>query len=59
MKKFKEDTTTASIPNPATTAMGPKTVMTPMHDRRRRKDKHPKLLKKFRKYLEDNGVMDA
>ena len=43
-------TSTASIPNPATTAMGPKYV----HDRRRRKDKFPVLLKRFRKYIEDN-----
>ena len=44
-------TSTASIPNPATTAMGPKYV----HDRRRRKDKFPVLLKSFRKYIEDHG----
>ena len=44
-------TSTASIPNPATTAMGPKYV----HDRRRRKDKFPVLLKRFRKYIEDHG----
>jgi len=43
-------TSTASIPNPATTAMGPNYV----HDRRRRKDKFPVLLKRFRKYIEDN-----
>lgn len=64
----KEDaaaTSTASIPNPAQTAMGPRL---PVHllrrrrgmeinmtDRRRRKDKTPVLLKKFRKYMEDNG----
>jgi len=44
-------TSTASIPNPATTAMGPNYV----HDRRRRKDKFPVLLKRFRKYIEDHG----
>ena len=56
---------TGSIPNPAQTAMGPRL---PVHvlrrrlgkeinmtDRRRRKDKTPVLLKKFRKYMEDNG----
>ena len=57
---------TGSIPNPAQTAMGPSRL--PVHifrrrvgkeihmtDRRRRKDKTPVLLKKFRKYMEDNG----
>ena len=47
-------TTTASIPNPATTAMGPKLKTTTMHDKRRKKDKFPVLLKRFRKYIEDN-----
>ena len=42
---------TSAIPNPATTAMGPNYV----HDRRRRKDKFPVLLKRFRKYIEDHG----
>lgn len=51
-----EDTTTASIPNPAATAQGPKLKATLMHDRRRSLKKKPKLLKKFRKYLEDMGV---
>jgi len=49
-----EMTTTASIPNPATTAMGPRLKTTTMHDRRRKKDKFPVLLKRFRKYIEDN-----
>lgn len=44
-------TSTAAIPNPATTAMGPNYV----HDRRRRKDKFPVMLKRFRKYIEDHG----
>ena len=56
-KAKSEVTTTASIPNPADTAMGPKLKTTVMHDRRRKKDKHPKLLKRFSKYLEDNGVI--
>ena len=47
-------TTTASIPNPADTAMGPRLKTTTMHDKRRRKDKLPVLLKRFRKYIEDN-----
>lgn len=56
-------TSTASIPNPAQTAMGPSRM--PIHiyrrrvgqeinmtDRRRRKDKTPVLLKRFRKYMD-------
>ena len=45
---------TASIPNPAHTAMGPKIKTTTMHDKRRKKDQFPVLLKRFRKYIEDN-----
>tara|TARA_B100001093_G_scaffold387401_1_gene373381 strand:+ start:350 stop:1144 length:795 start_codon:yes stop_codon:yes gene_type:complete len=48
-------TTTASIPNPADTAMGPRLKTTTMHDKRRKKDKFPVLLKRFRKYIEDHG----
>lgn len=48
-----EMTTTASIPNPADTAMGPKFKAHNVTDRRRRKDKQPVVLKRFRKYLED------
>ena len=44
-------TTTASIPNPADTAMGPRLKTTTMHDQRRKKDKFPVLLKRFRKYI--------
>ena len=47
-------TNTSSIPNPATTAMGPRLKTTTMHDKRRKKDKFPVLLKRFRKYIEDN-----
>lgn len=52
----KEDTTTASIPNPAQTAQGPSYRAMTVHDRRRKKKKHPVLLKRFRKYLEDKGI---
>jgi len=48
-----EDTTTASIPNPAATAQGPRLKLTNVTDRRRRKDQVPVLLKRFRKYIED------
>ena len=48
-----EDTTTSSIPNPADTAMGPRLKMTNVTDRRRRKDRVPTLLKRFRKYVDD------
>jgi len=51
-----EDTTTANIPNPAAIAMGPRLKTTTMHDKRRRKDKHPVLLKKFSQYLNDKGM---
>ncbi len=49
-----EMVTTADIPNPAQTAMGPKIKTTTMHDKRRKKDQFPVLLKRFRKYIEDN-----
>ena len=58
MKKTNEDaaaTSTAVIPNPATTVQGPKYKITNVTDRRRRKDKAPVLLKRFRKYIESNG----
>ena len=45
---------TASIPNPATTAMGPRLKTTHVTDRRRKKDQVPVLLKRFRKYITDN-----
>lgn len=48
-------TSTASIPNPATTAMGPSYRAMTVHDRRRKKKDHPVLLKRFRKYMDDNG----
>jgi len=56
MKKVEEEdggTTTASIPNPADTAMGPRLKTTNVTDRRRKKSALPILLKRFRKYIED------
>ena len=57
-KKTNEDiataTTTASIPNPAVTAMGPTFKTTNMTDRRYKKKGLPVLLKRFRKYIADN-----
>lgn len=50
-----EATTTASIPNPAQTAQGPKLRTVNVTDRRRKKDKTPVLLKRFRKYIEDKN----
>jgi hypothetical protein len=50
-----EMTTTASIPNPADTAMGPRFKPKTVVDKRRKKDKNPVLLKRFRKYMEDNA----
>ena len=46
-------TSSASIPNPADTAMGPRLKVTNVTDRRRKKDQIPVLLKRFRKYVED------
>jgi shikimate kinase len=48
-----EMTSTASIPDPAKTAQGPKFKAHNVTDRRRRKDKNPIVLKRFRKYMED------
>jgi len=53
--KKEEMTTIASIPNPADTAMGPRLKTTSVTDRRRKKDQVPVLLKRFRKYMEDNA----
>ena len=47
-------TTTASIPNPADTAMAPRVNTINVTDRRRKKDQLPVLLKRFRKYTESN-----
>jgi len=55
MTKIKEDApavSTASIPNPATTAMGPRFKPTTVVDRRRKKKDQPVLLKRFRDYFE-------
>lgn len=49
-----EDTTTASIPNPAQTSMGPKHTSR-IHDRRKKKGM-PMLLKRFRDYYQDKGI---
>ena len=43
---------TASIPNPATTAMGPRFSTTNVMDRR--KEKRPALLKRFSKFIQNN-----
>jgi hypothetical protein len=55
-KKFEpkeEMTTTASIPNPADTAMGPRFTTHNVMDRRRKKK--PALLKRFKTHMEDNA----
>jgi len=52
-----EMTTTADVGIPQDTKnMGPRLKTTVMHDRRRRKDQLPDLLKRFRKYIEDKGI---
>ena len=48
-----EVTTTASIPNPADTAMGPRFTTHNVMDRR--KKKYPSLLKRFKTHMEDNA----
>ena len=50
-KQTEEVTTTANIPNPATTAMGPQAF----HDKRRKKEKSV-MLKRFREYFKSRGV---
>jgi len=50
-----EDTTTAAIPNPAQTAMGPRFKTNLVHDRRKKKG-FPKLLKRFRDYYQEKGI---
>ena len=55
VKTSEEMTTTANIPNPADTAMGPRIKTSYMHDRRRKKSGLPVLLKRFRKYIDDNS----
>jgi len=55
---YREDApavSTGSIPSPADTAMGPRIKTVNVTDRRRKKDKIPVLLKRFRKYIEDNA----
>lgn len=46
---------TGAIPDPKTTVMGPRIKQVNVTDRRRKKDKVPVLLKRFRKYYEDLG----
>jgi hypothetical protein len=46
---------TGSIPNPATTVMGKRPKEINVTDRRRKKNKLPVLLKRFRKHMEENG----
>ena len=54
--KVDEDmTTTADIPNPADTAMGPRFKARTVHDRRKKKGK-PLLLKRFRDYYSEKGI---
>ena len=46
-------TNTASIPNPADTAMGPKFTTTNVMDRRRKK--RPDVLKRFKTYIDSDS----
>lgn len=49
-------TNTASIPNPAQTSMGPRFKTNLVHDRRKKKG-FPKLLKRFRDYYQEKGIV--
>ena len=54
-KASSEMTTAADAGIPHDTKnMGPRIKTTTMHDKRRKKDQMPVLLKRFRKYIEDN-----
>ena len=57
MKNIKEEPTvnTSAIPNPATTAMGPRFKPKTVHDRSKKKGK-PLLLKRFRDYYQEKGI---
>jgi hypothetical protein len=57
MKKTNEELgmTTSAIPNPADTAQGPRFKTTTVIDKRRKKDKLPVLLKRFRRFVEDSS----
>lgn len=54
-----ELTGVGSIPNPAQTAMGPSGLgkVQYMHDRRRRAKERSVMLKRFRDYLQDKGIV--
>ena len=52
--KIDDATTTASIPNPAQTSMGPRHTSR-IHDRRKKKGQ-PMLLKRFRDYYNEKGI---
>jgi len=58
MKQQQEEmmtTADAGIPQD-TKSMGPRLKTTVMHDRRRKKSAMPVLLKRFRKYIEDQNI---
>lgn len=51
----KEMVTTAAIPDPKATAMGPRFKPKTVHDRRKKKGK-PMMLKRFRDYYSEKGI---
>jgi len=58
MTKLKEDAptvNTSAIPDPKSTAMGPRFKAKTIHDRRKKKGT-PLLLKRFRDYYNDKGI---
>jgi hypothetical protein len=54
--KNEDATTTANIPNPAVNPMGPRFKASNVHDRRKKKG-DPLLLKRFRDYYVEKGIM--
>jgi hypothetical protein len=58
MTKLKEDAptvNTSAIPDPKSTAMGPRFKAKTIHDRRKKKGT-PLLLKRFRDYYDAKGI---
>ena len=58
MRKVDEDAPTVNtsvIPDPKSTAMGPRFKSKTIHDRRKKKGT-PLLLKRFRDYYNDKGI---
>jgi len=55
MKEDAPTVNTSAIPDPKTTAMGPRFKPKTIHDRRKKKGR-PLLLKRFRDYYDEKGI---